>query len=200
MEIRSYRRVFDLERRIYRVDQVRLNPGGIPVRGVAYFLVIAMTSLAAARTPGLRTAAAAVPWYLRDLAFPVVLASLLTAMRVDGRPFHLAALSLARLVLESRHVDPLGGRRERDACGHRWHPQPVLMLADGSDHRLRRAKYTGPGAVHFAAPHECAAPRADARRRLGLGALVVVRARTARGGDADGRVIVLGRRARLRVR
>jgi hypothetical protein len=33
MEIRSFRRVFDLERRIYRVDRLRLNPGGIPVRG-----------------------------------------------------------------------------------------------------------------------------------------------------------------------
>ena len=40
MEIRSYRRVFDLERRIYRVDRLRLNPGGVPVRGVVYFLVI----------------------------------------------------------------------------------------------------------------------------------------------------------------
>ena len=33
MEVRSYRRVFDLERRIYRVDRLRLNPGGVPVRG-----------------------------------------------------------------------------------------------------------------------------------------------------------------------
>ncbi len=40
IEIRSYRAVFDLERRIYRVDQLRLNPGGIPVRGVVYFLAI----------------------------------------------------------------------------------------------------------------------------------------------------------------
>ncbi len=34
MEIRSYRRVFDLERRIYQVDRLRLNPSGVPVRGV----------------------------------------------------------------------------------------------------------------------------------------------------------------------
>ena len=29
-EIRSYRRVFDLERRIYSIDRLRLNPGGVP--------------------------------------------------------------------------------------------------------------------------------------------------------------------------
>ncbi len=40
IEIRSYRRVFDLERRIYSVDQLRLNPGGVPVRGVLYFLAL----------------------------------------------------------------------------------------------------------------------------------------------------------------
>ena len=37
IEIRSYRRVFDLERRIYSIDRVRLNPGGVPVRGVDVF-------------------------------------------------------------------------------------------------------------------------------------------------------------------
>ena len=37
MEIRSYRRVFDLERRVYSVDRLRLNPSGVPVRGIVYF-------------------------------------------------------------------------------------------------------------------------------------------------------------------
>ena len=45
MEIRSYRRVFDLERRIYRIDRLRLNPGGVPVRGVVYFLVAIVMAL-----------------------------------------------------------------------------------------------------------------------------------------------------------
>ena len=40
MVIRSYRRVFDLERRIYRVTRIRLNPGGIPIRGVVYLLAL----------------------------------------------------------------------------------------------------------------------------------------------------------------
>ena len=40
MEIRSYRAVFDLERRIYRIDRLRLNPAGVPVRGIVYFLAL----------------------------------------------------------------------------------------------------------------------------------------------------------------
>ena len=40
MEIHSYRRVFDLERRVYSVDRLRLNPSGVPVRGIVYFLAV----------------------------------------------------------------------------------------------------------------------------------------------------------------
>ena len=62
IEIRSYRAVFDLERRIYRVDQLRLNPGGIPVRGVVYFLAILAATLIAGGLPlvGAAVGAAAV--------------------------------------------------------------------------------------------------------------------------------------------
>ena len=57
MEIRSYRRVFDLERRIYRIDRMRLNPGGVPVRGIVYFLVLLCGALMAARLPLIGVAA-----------------------------------------------------------------------------------------------------------------------------------------------
>ena len=51
MLIRSYRRVFDIERRIYRVDRIRLNPGGVPVRGVIYFLAMLLAVLVLERLP-----------------------------------------------------------------------------------------------------------------------------------------------------
>ena len=36
--IRSYRRVFEVDRRIYRVDRWALPvPGGVPLRAVGYF-------------------------------------------------------------------------------------------------------------------------------------------------------------------
>ena len=78
IEIRSYRAVFDLERRIYRVDQLRLNPGGIPVRGVVYFLAILATTLIAGSLPLVDAAVGALPWYLRDLALPVASATVLS--------------------------------------------------------------------------------------------------------------------------
>ena len=68
MEIRSYRRVFDLERRIYRIDRLRLNPGGVPVRGVVYFLALLLAVLIARRLPLLEIVATLPPWYLGDLA------------------------------------------------------------------------------------------------------------------------------------
>ena len=61
MEIRSYRAVFDLERRIYRVDRMRLNPAGVPVRGIVYFLallaaIVVVRARAAAAGAGERAA------------------------------------------------------------------------------------------------------------------------------------------------
>ena len=39
MVIRSYRRVFEVDRRIYRVDRWALPvPGGVPLRAVGYFV------------------------------------------------------------------------------------------------------------------------------------------------------------------
>ena len=70
MEIRSYRRVFDLERRVYSVDRLRLNPSGVPVRGVVYFVAVVAVVLASSSLPLLGTGLGLAPWYLRDLLFP----------------------------------------------------------------------------------------------------------------------------------
>ena len=73
MEVRSYRRVFDLERRIYRVDRLRLNPSGVPLRGIVYFLALGVATSLTARLPGAGAIVGALPWYVRDLALPGVL-------------------------------------------------------------------------------------------------------------------------------
>ncbi len=162
IEIRSYRAVFDLERRIYRVDQLRLNPGGVPVRGVVYFLAILAATLLASRLPLLGTAVGALPWYLRDLALPVASATLLSVIRIEGRPFHLAAQALLRYRAGPRSF---AGVRPCDAPGARWRPEEILLLPDGSDGEMRRLRYTGPGAVLVTAAHE----RSERRGPLGLG-------------------------------
>jgi hypothetical protein len=143
-EIRSYRSVFDLERRIYRIDRVRLNPGGMPVRGVLYFFAILLALACAARAPLLGDAMHMVPWYGRELALPALGAGLLALIRVDGRPFHLTAIAVLRHAFRPRH---LSGLRPCDSPGRCWSPPELLLLPDGSDARLRRLRYTGPGAV-----------------------------------------------------
>jgi hypothetical protein len=183
VEIRSYRRVFALERRIYRIDRLRLNPSGLPVRGVVYFLVLLAATVILARLPLLEIPAALLPWYLRHLALPAALAAVLTIISVDGRPFHLAAQALlrhwTRPVLASAGTQAGGlGRRSQRWAGsefqadfiprHRWHPEPIVLLPDGSDARMRRLRYTGPGAVLVAVEHERAG-RSSEQGAVGLG-------------------------------
>ncbi|HYM44958.1 MAG TPA: hypothetical protein VES65_02190 [Solirubrobacteraceae bacterium] len=168
MEIRSYRAVFDLERRIYRVDRLRLNPGGVPVRGVVYFLALLAAILLAGRAPLLRSVLGALPWYVLDVALPGASAALLTVIRIEGRPFHLAAQALARHRLgppewAGLHVCRSGSR---GAPGTRWWPQEVLLLPDGSDGRMRRLRYTGPGAVLVTVAHARDGRASDGRGPL----------------------------------
>ncbi|MFZ2052516.1 MAG: hypothetical protein WAU69_16460 [Solirubrobacteraceae bacterium] len=159
MEIRSYRTVFDLERRIYRIDRVRLNPAGVPVRGVVYFLALAALLALIATLPGIGLILATAPWYLREIALPAGLAALLVVLRIDGRPFHLAALSILGQALSPRTVTGCG-RPVGATC---WSPDDLLLLPDGSDARVRRLSYAGPGAVLITVAHE--------RRELRCGAL-----------------------------
>jgi hypothetical protein len=156
IEVRSYRRVFDLERRIYRIDRLRLNPGGVPVRGVVCFLAILLAALLAGRLPLLAVVARTLPWYLRDLALPAASAAALTVIRVEGRPFHLAAHALLRYRIEPRRLTGVSrcGSRHCPGPGGRWRMEEILMLPDGSDSGLRRLRYTGPGAVLVTVAHE----------------------------------------------
>jgi hypothetical protein len=208
-EIRSFRRVFELERRIYSVDQLRLNPGGIPVRGVAYFLALLVCELIVGSMPGLRLLAAHVPWYLRDIALPAVTATMLSAIRVEGRASHLAAHALVRFWISPRRI--AGGKGCR-GVGSRWYMPEFVMLPDGSDSRLRRLRYTGPGAVLVCVEH------VRGGRALERGASAVARRGSRRtvtlreppcGREAGGtsyasggraQVITLGRGVRLVVR
>jgi len=146
VEIRSYRRVFELERRVYRIDRLRLNPSGVPVRGIVYFVALAAGSLLAARLPLLATVTKALPWYLLDLALPAGLAALFCLIAIEGRPFHLAARSLLRYALASHELSGLRPRRAKD---RQLVPGQLLFLPDGSDARMRRLRYKGPGAVRI---------------------------------------------------
>jgi hypothetical protein len=201
IELRSYRRVFDLERRIYSVDRLRLNPGGVPVRGVLYFIALLCASLIAAAVPLLGALVGKLPWYLSDIALPGASATVLSVIRIEGRTFHLAAHGLVRYWIGPRR---LAGLRRGRASGERWRPQEILILPDGSDCRMRRLRYTGPGAVLVSVEHaRCGRARemgssgiARSRRRAVVRLTQTARARALE----EGQVISLGRGARLLVR
>jgi hypothetical protein len=195
VEVRSYRRVFDLERRIYRVDRLRLNPSGVPLRGVIYFLALAAAASLSARLPGAGAIVAAPPWYVRDLALPGVLAALLAVVRIDGRPFHLAARAVIRF-----HTRPRAHTRACFGVGRAgvWAPPPLLMIPDGSDSRIRRFRYTGPGVARLGVAH--ARHERGALGRVASREHVTVCAPTRGAARTSGDVIVLGRGARLRTR
>jgi hypothetical protein len=196
VEIRSYRAVFDLERRIYRIDRLRLNPAGVPVRGIVYFLALLAAILLWASVPPLRALTGALPWYLLDVALPGASAALLSVIRVDGRPAHLAAQALLRHRIEPRRSVGLRARGAGSGAepGTRWHPPEILLLPDGSDARMRRLRYTGPGAVLVTVAHERVESPALAigRSRLTLRELSDLRP------PVRGQVIALAARTRLR--
>jgi hypothetical protein len=150
LEVRSFRSVFALERRIYRIDTLRLNPGGVPLRGIVYAAALMVVALVAGSVPPTAWADAVIPWFVRDIGLPILAATLLGAARIEGRPFHTAALSLLALAGGRRRFVALapGGSRSR-----RWSPPALLCVPDGSDARFRSLRYRGPGAVLVNRPH-----------------------------------------------
>lgn len=196
MEIRSYRAVFDLERRIYRIDRLRLNPAGVPVRGIVYFLALLAAIALCTRVPPLSAAADVLPWYLLYVALPGASATLLTVIAIDGRPAHLAAQALLRHRASSRRSVGLRTRRTDWGAelGARWRPPEILLLPDGSDARLRRLRYTGPGAVLVSVAHE----RIEASTLAGGRSRLTVRELPDRPRPVRGHVIALAAGARLR--
>lgn len=197
IEIRSYRAVFDLERRIYRVDRLKLNPSGVPVRGIVYFLTMLGCVLAIGRLPLLGLPAELVPWYLGDVLLPGGMAWILTVVTIEGRPFHLFARTLLRYGVGSHE---LAGLKPSSASARQWHPGELVMLADGSDACLRRIRYRGPGTVLVKVAH--------ARTICNRGSVehwlqrphVTLASSPASAMLAEGQVIALPRGARLEVR
>jgi hypothetical protein len=186
IEVRSYRTVFDLERRLYSIDRVRLNPGDMPVRGVVYGVVLTIVVAVVAALPLLGWPLRALPWPARHLLLPTVLASALTMVRVDGRPCHVALRSLIELALGPRRVDAWA-RVPRSP--ERWRPTDLVVIPDGSEAGLRRACFRGPGAVVVGVAH-------DLRRRHGR--RVSLRPTQQRGGPAR-KVVVIADGGRLHI-
>src|SRR5829696_7892132 len=109
MVIRSYRRVFEVDRRIYRVDRWALPvPGGVPLRAVGYFAVALLAMITAGALPGTGELAGTLSPPIRFVVLPLVVAVLGTQAAPDGRAAHRFALDWLHLRLRARRRS--GGR------------------------------------------------------------------------------------------
>jgi hypothetical protein len=149
--IRSYRRVFEVDRRIYRVDRWALPvPGGIPLRGVGYFVttVLGIVVLGALPASGELLELLSPP--LRYVVLPLLVAVLGTQVAPDGRAAHRFAADWLRLQVRARRrcadrVVALEGEAVP------WHGELALRW-DGHGTELRRGRVRGPARVTFNVP------------------------------------------------
>src|SRR3954470_17168006 len=131
--IRSYRRVFEVDRRIYRVDRWALPvPGGVPLRAVGYFaatvlLMVLFGELVAFLSPP-----------LRYVVVPLAAAVLGTQAAPDGRTAHRFAWDWLRFRLRARRRS--AGRVVRlEGEGVQWDGElAVRWDVDGA--KLHRAR------------------------------------------------------------
>jgi TcpE family len=186
--VRSYRRVFAVDRRIYRVDRWALPvPGGVPLRGVGYFALALGAVVVADVLPGLGDVVGALSAPLRYVIVPLAVAVLGTQAAPDGRVAHRFAWEWLCLRARSRRRSagravPLEGEPVA------WHGV-VATCWDEHAPQLRRGRIRGPVRVTFSAPVELVERR---RERL------IARQRPGKGGAGD--AVVVGAEQVLEVR
>lgn len=101
--IRGYRRVFKVERRLFRFDRWRIPyPHGVPLRGIGYFVAFEFCVLLARSVPILGALLSVLHPSIVYLGLPLVGSVLLMQVRIDGRPPHHVFASLIRFSLGPR--------------------------------------------------------------------------------------------------
>lgn len=149
MEIRSFHVVFRLERRLHRIDRWRLPfPHGIPVAALGHAAAVLCLIVALGQLPGLGAAIDALPAPVVYVLAPAACATLLTRLRIDGRPAHRHLLALART--------PLAGRRTAAGRAAPLEPQVVvgdtLLTAGPAGSTYPPCEITGPATVELHRP------------------------------------------------
>lgn len=155
--VRSHRGDFEFERRLYYIPLepgnrrvLRLNPSGIPVRGIVYGLVGIAAMAAATQLPLLSALLGLVPWPVTTLLMPCVTAAFLAVVKPGGRAFHVAARALVGHLLGAKSLHAF---RPCPPLGRAWRPPALLMLASGAEPVCRRLRFTGPGEFWIGRAH-----------------------------------------------
>ncbi|MEI2700860.1 MAG: TcpE family conjugal transfer membrane protein [Baekduia sp.] len=149
MDIQSFRLVFDLERRLHRIDRWRLPfPNGIPITGIAHAAAVLIAVIALRQLPMIGQLLAAMPAPVTYVLLPAGIAAALTRLKIDGRPAHrhLTAQALAPLTTT------------RTAAGRRTPPGPIyiddtpLLAASPTAPEYPGCTITGPAIVRLTRP------------------------------------------------
>jgi hypothetical protein len=149
--IRSYRRVFEVDRRIYRIDRWALPvPGGVPLRAVGYFAAALVLAVALSLLPATSELVGAITPPLRFFVIPLAVAVLGSQAAPDGRAAHRFAADWVAFKLRARRrsagrVMPLEDERVP------WHGS-LGVTWDEHGTRLVRGRVTGPARVTFNVP------------------------------------------------
>lgn len=157
MEIRSFHLVFRLERRLHRIDRWRLPfPHGVPVAALGHAAAVLALIVALGQLPGLGAAIGALPAPVAYVLIPTAAATLLTRLRIDGRPAHRHLLARAGAPLTGRRTSagrpaPLGAHA---VTGE------TLLAVDPSGSEYPECEVAGPATVELRRP-----ARAHARAR-----------------------------------
>lgn len=146
IELRSYRAVFELEYRIYRVQRWSLPlANGIALSTICWTMGAAVAMLLLRAAPLLGSALGALPDPLRYVALPAAFGVAMSRYRPDGRPLHRFIAAALRHRGSARCVDaflasPAAEREERFV-------EAICICAGPSEQRYRSGCLGGPAVV-----------------------------------------------------
>lgn len=151
IQLRGYRKVFNFERRLFRLHNWRIPyPHGVPLRGIGYFVVLELCALCAARLPGLGALFSLAGPEFCFLCIPLGGAVVLMRVRIDGRPPHHVLASLVRYYLGPRC---LAGLTPSPDIGEEVSPlEEVTMSFDARESFVVPGRIKGPAQVTFRYP------------------------------------------------
>jgi hypothetical protein len=151
IQLRGYRRVFRIERRLFRFDRWRIPyPHGVPLRGIGYFLILELTAFALSRLPVLGVLLALPSPVIPFLGLPAASAFLLMQGRIDGRPPHHVLASLLRFASRPRC---LAGLSSSPRQGEEVAPVADIAVAyDGRESFSVPGRVRGPAKITFRYP------------------------------------------------
>src|SRR4051812_2944127 len=145
LQIRSYRVVFDLERRIHRIDRFRVPlPYGLPLRSLAYALASLTVVLLLQQLAGTRQLLGVLPPPARLALLPLAISYGLTRLKPDGRSAHAAAGCWLRYVASPRELVAFRAARSRLGAVRL---DDVVMAPDGNGGGRSRGTILGPATV-----------------------------------------------------